>query len=737
MRNHEMIHRSKATITAAPSKAAISVAEASAVIERELDRLFEYKPNPSLAEILASTFGQMESWLPQIGIRVTTGAGKTEAVLRWLQKWIGKCRAEGWTSRVLFLVPTHKLGAEMLSRASRVGLNAAVYRGREAELPGSPSMKMCADTEAIRLGVKIGADLRKDICGELGTDVDPKSKSHKCCFRFQCPWWGQLDDCRNADMLIATHEFLWFELPGGIGDGIGLTIIDENFWQRGLEIPNDNDSRRIPIEGFARAVELAPGSLTPDQARALSAISAKVETALRLAWGRKPAAAESVPLARAEFLEAGLMAQDVEAALCLERQRMVKPELRPGMTAEARRAAVKPALINEAIRLREDLWRTIQVLYVTREKATGWLVLEQQGERLNLTVLGRKPVREAILGKPIVHLDATMAIAAVRSYFPQLRLIVDVDVEAPYQRVVQVLGRSASGSRGHGNWSRLSLDPRRTRDKAERNRREKRLKKVQMFCLSQNAGIVTHEGLLPNFEMLDLRANFNATLGLDKFRDVPALVVLGRPLPSPDALLSLARALTGKPILPADPVWLEGKLRYPEPSLDLVHEATTQAELLQAIGRPRGVQRKSEAESVVIWVFVSDHEVPADEAVRWEEIEPSLWTEMEAEGLILNSPTDLKKIYPHLAVDDEGHQLGKEALKKRLQRGRPREPISGTSPYIYSNRGTSPKSSPWVEVRYRPKGRGQQTRTAWVAPDRMATLQADLERALGRPVVLE
>ena len=90
------------TTTAVPAKA-VSVADASALIERALDRLFEYKPNPTLAEILASTFGQMESWLPQIGIRVTTGAGKTEAVLRWLQKWIDRCQAEGWPSRVLFL----------------------------------------------------------------------------------------------------------------------------------------------------------------------------------------------------------------------------------------------------------------------------------------------------------------------------------------------------------------------------------------------------------------------------------------------------------------------------------------------------------------------------------------------------------------------------------------------------------------------------------------------------------
>jgi putative DNA primase/helicase len=195
--------------------------------------------------------------------------------------------------------------------------------------------------------------------------------------------------------------------------------------------------------------------------------------------------------------------------------------------------------------------------------------------------------------------------------------------------------------------------------------------------------------------------------------------------------------LTGKPILTADPIWLEGKLHYPEPSLDLVHEATTQAELVQAIGRARGVRRKSEAESVVIWVFVSDHEVAADEVVRWEDIEPGLWAEMAAGGLILTSPADVAKVYPHLAMDDHGKPLRREALKKRLQRGRPQEPISGTSPNIYSNRGMSPKSPPWTEVRYRPKGRGQQSRTAWVAPHRVATLQADLERGLGRPVVLE
>ena len=707
--------------------------EAKRLTTKALTIVLSYQPDRlSLAEILASTFEELENCVPHVAVRVTAGTGKTLLTLAELAQWIKKRKESALPHRVLILVPTHELSGEMLRRArDDAGLDAVVFRGRDAQLPGASAKHMCADLKAVQAALRIGANVTTSVCGTADA-----RKPH-CRHRLECPWWKQIEDCKAADVLIAAHEFLYFRLPGKVGENFGLVIVDEAFWQHGLELPKQGDPRRFAVDGFVSAVKLAPGKLATGEAAELARIARKIEGASQAAWAEEVRLAsasnrgvQSVPLFAEHTRKAGLTLAEVKEALRLEQRRRVDPKLRPGMSAVEWGEAVAQASVNVDLRLRRELWLALHEMFTSGGGGTGRVVIGLNRERLAATILGRRAVRPELLGLPIVHLDATMRLEVVQHYFPRMRLVVDCDVEAPHQRIVQVLGRSASGSRKKGHWSLQYLDPERTGADAEQKRRIKRLRKIETLCGVWEAGLVTHKGLLRYFGRVTLTANFNATLGLDKFRHVPALVVLGRPLPKPEDLLALSRALTGKPIRPGAAIWQDGKLFYADPALDLVHRAVTEAEVVQAIGRARGVQRKSAADSVVVWLFVSDISLPVkvDEVVRWEEIEPDIFDEMEAEGLVLESASDILKVMPQLVRDDENKIVADSTVRQWLRRARDRRGISVTLPYMKSNRGMSRK---WTRVRYRPAGRGQQTRTAMFASERLATLRSTLENALG------
>lgn len=135
---------------------------------------------------------------------------------------------------------------------------------------------------------------------------------------------------------------------------------------------------------------------------------------------------------------------------------------------------------------------------------------------------------------------------------------------------------------------------------------------------------------------LDL-AHFGALRGQDKWRDVAYLAVVGRPLPPTTAVEDQAALITG--IVPvevrdyaradADYVMFNGEVRYrvearpvhPDAAAESIRFSSCEAELVQAIGRARGI-RRAEPGSLRIDV-VTNVPVPGlvvDELVTLDEI---------------------------------------------------------------------------------------------------------------------
>jgi len=179
-------------------------------------------------------------------------------------------------------------------------------------------------------------------------------------------------------------------------------------------------------------------------------------------------------------------------------------------------------------------------------------------------------------------------------------------------------------------------------------------------------------GGLPN--NMDL-AHHNNVAGRDEWKDVACLVVVGRTLPSPAGIERIAEALTGQAV-PALDCWYEradavremadGSLvqvdadRHPHPIAEMIRWQIAEGQVVQIIGRPRGV-RRTEANPVHI-LALTDAPLPMPVAGLLDaaDLDPSPTDHMlAAGGMALENARHAAIAYPslwpsHKAVNQRG-----------------------------------------------------------------------------------
>ena len=172
----------------------------------------------------------------------------------------------------------------------------------------------------------------------------------------------------------------------------------------------------------------------------------------------------------------------------------------------------------------------------------------------------------------------------------------------------------------------------------ENQRRDFLLQELRDFVAYHGAGnalTITYQQLEDRF--VDLRgvrgAHFNALSGLDAFGNVASLFVIGRPLPATIELHALALALTGRVVSDEQPVvatrgaLLEAgtgasiQVRgYADPDMEALRSAITDAEVVQAIGRGRGVNRTADNPLTVFLLADVLLPIPVMRVVRWVDV---------------------------------------------------------------------------------------------------------------------
>ena len=188
--------------------------------------------------------------------------------------------------------------------------------------------------------------------------------------------------------------------------------------------------------------------------------------------------------------------------------------------------------------------------------------------------------------------------------------------------------------------------------------------------------VITYQACEAAFEAIpDVdTGHFNAIAGLDAYRDVRLLVVVGRPLPSNSALAPLTGALFRH--LPEGDYGREprgvrmrdGSIRavqvttHTDEKAELLRAAICDDEVLQAIGRGRGVNRTG-ANPLEVHVL-ADVALPLvhDEIVAWEEVEPDIVQRMLLEGVAVDSPADAARLFPTLFANEKQAQKAFERV---------------------------------------------------------------------------
>jgi hypothetical protein len=309
--------------------------------------------------------------------------------------------------------------------------------------------------------------------------------------------------------------------------------------------------------------------------------------------------------------------------------------------------------------------------------------------------------------------------------------------------------RSSRGSRraswpppGRQAWKSPSLADCRTdrHDRSDFCRRHDLVAEVVDFVLLNSGGnglAITYQDLEDRFARVGIRTgHFNAISGLDSFGDVQSLFVIGRPLPAPGELLTMARALTGRAIAPEDGhVESRGVLMadgtgaalnvrvYAEPTLEALRVAITDAEVIQAIGRGRGVNRDGNS-PLSVFVFADVVlPLPVARLVRWVDIRPDVIGRMIARGVALFSPADAAKAYPDLFRSPD-------AARMALKRAAAERQSIRTFPYGYLFIGEC-SDALLTKISYRPCGNGQKTRHALVSKTHIESIGGWLEDRLG------
>ncbi len=164
------------------------------------------------------------------------------------------------------------------------------------------------------------------------------------------------------------------------------------------------------------------------------------------------------------------------------------------------------------------------------------------------------------------------------------------------------------------------------------------------------------------------------------------MIVLGRTLPAPRTVELIAIALTGRVPLPnpEEAGWwypmAERRLRlagdrtvpltmetHADPIAEAVRWSICEGELIQAIGRGRGVNRSAGTALEIDLLTDVVLPVTADGLVHWSDLKPTRRDLMALSGIVLDNAADMAACFPDLwptreAAKKDGAEEGDKLL---------------------------------------------------------------------------
>ena len=662
--------------------------------------------------------------IPEVtALRSDTGVGKS-SIFRQLAP---KLLAAAPGRKIVVAVPRVDLAREAAREARTLGLRAMAFAGRDRVVEGAdpddPKPEtMCVDPDALKDAVDATVGIQKSICLRKVEGVELK-----CASVGICQYQLQRIVAENSDIIFLAHEYLFHEKPEFINE-LSMLVIDESFYDVGI----------------SRGASLTLASLKKDRLiwHSNKDLRGKVDfnrSANHSAYQSMLVQAlegnGNGYLQRASLKGAGITADIAHDAKALAWALWEDPGIYPGMDAADRRkrAATVYDTNKFAVKL-AAVWNCIIQMYAAGYPASGHLVFgvvdsdKDDGDIIGLSIKYRKDIHPG-WKSPTLILDATLRPELVLPYFPWIKLVDTPAVSMPHATVALIEGAPTTEHKAIAGKSAREKDKVTARNHQIDLHRFLRLRsagrrKVLMVAQQALEAKLLALGLPSRFDS----AHHNAVAGLDCWKSVDQLYVLGRTAPGPQGVEMVTAALTGYPVaLTADGKWygrVTGAItirdgrehrmdidQHSHPVAEAVRWVITEGQLVQVIGRARGVNRT--AENPVEILIMSDVVLPVivDRIESWKA--PEREAEMILCGAWLENSSDMAAAYPDVWATAD-------AAKKDRQR-------TGTNAYS----DISLKAFVPVLVRYQPVGVGQKPRDARFDPEQVANPKEWLEARLG------
>lgn len=668
---------------------------------------------------------------PVVSLGVGTGAGKSTAMREGAAELLADLRRHGDKRSVAFAVPRHDLADEQaeafraLPLVKRHGLTVAVWRGRGAADPEAPSETMCRRYDEAKAVERAGLDVDTTLCRRKIGEEEIRCPLYEACAY-------QTQRKARADLWFCAHQLPFIQKPAAFGD-LAALFVDESPWQAAVE-GVDGPPFDLLVSAIGQDCEIPGDEISTGELRELRGLLHQV------------LAGESGPVRPAKLKAVFQGQTSASTARKLEWRRKVDPDIRPDMSPAEVGRALQAAAGNATIARLVRLWTLVEELLHPFHgiEASGRLeVIEAEGRKV-VRMRGLRSPRDG-WAVPTLLADATIDVELLRPIWPAVEPCQRYAVAMPHVSISQVVDRA---------FSKVTLCPDETTDEAERTRRGNNALKVYAKLLHDARrydgevlaivplgveGHLRERAFLPGWLHL---AHHGGVAGIDAWKGVQAVYVVGRPLAPSDGVSRTAAALTGRAVTARDyeattstiPTKDGGGIeveawRHPDEMAERVRWQITEASLLQALGRGRGVLRSAaDPLDVHLWTDVPLPELGPVEALVWDQLPVTLDDEMlAAGGVALQNAADAVRAYPDLFRSTE-------AVKKARQRESGEGSRWGHYPKDKYSIGPCPHLA---AVTYRRDVPRAGPAVAYVSRSLLPTLRTWLESRLGPLAMLE
>lgn len=582
-------------------------------------------------KVNAATMSLTEFVAPLHILEASLGLGKTTTALKATVERIRQLRKQGdEQGAAVVLVPMHRLSEQVKADLKRMApeLSVEILRGVEAQDPDNPGETVCKQLDEYRKRQRLMDEAPCEKCPHAESCMFLKGREAKADIYVQ------------AHGAIATQAAPAKEKRNQYLDHV---VIDES--PLSAMLFGTNGTSNISLAAW----EVARLPAHPDGAADLAAWRAKAAQAAQ--------ANGEGPMLAAALDAAGLTPDICREASGLEWARKV--ELSKDADKETRKRERAQLEHNATIIVTAGIWKDMAELLASSEGIGGRLYVRADADKG--LVIERQGVREphkTYNSAPILALDATADAAVAEAVLRRQAARVDVIRAAePMLHVTQDMQFS-------GSKSMLLDSPTESGKKACRNNRrrlESFIARKARKLAPKRLLFVGNKDLVEQLELPDnvLKAHFNALRGLNDFQDVAAAVIVGRPQPNERAVNRIASAIFNRHIegridwrgqgernTNHGPVMCKASI-HPDDDAQRILKLTRDAEVEQAIGRLRGVNRSEPVEvfllsDAIVRQTVELSPVWAEQVRSSDPLEQMLLEN----GIAFTSPAHAAKAYP-------------------------------------------------------------------------------------------